>query len=179
MKLIASTLFAALLAGLFSTASGCKKPVNPNYETPLATMQSLFRAYGIEKMTELEIQQRIAAQQRFSVEDEALFMDAFEDVQSDADQGLTGYIFGRSAPVKDSLVVRVQDDTAFVTVKGHDELEPIVLLKANDEWKISLKRSVPEEIRLRLYDVYRRAKDREDRAVKEATAARKQSDSAN
>ncbi len=161
MRVVLSVCLAALLV------AACKKyETSSDFESPNATLQSLFRAYGVTEIPEAEIQRRLQARERFDLRDEALFRSCFSDWQGEHDQGLGGYVFGRLVAGKDHLTVEVDEGIARVrTAADAAEVEPVVLLQTDDGWKIDLRQSVPAELRQQLYEVYRRARRAERKAL--------------
>lgn len=154
----------AVLAALL--LASCKsEPAPTGFESPSATIDSLFRAYGVRDMTQQEARRRLEARERFELRDEALFRSCFSDWQGEHDHGLGGFVFGQLVAAKDELQIGVQEKIAEVRVaSASSELQPIILVKQGEAWKIDLRQSVPPQIRQSLYEVYRRAR----RAEREA-----------
>lgn len=160
--LLVSALVAPLAVGLAS----CKRePAPAGFESPSATIDSLFRAYGVRDMTQDEARRRLQARERFELLDPALFRSCFSDWQGEHDQALGGYVFGQLVAAKDELGISAEDDRAEVrATSASDELQPIVLVKQHRAWKIDLRESVPARVRQSLYEVYRRARRAERNA---------------
>ena len=161
MRTILGVCVAVLLV------AACKaNSISSDFESPNATLQSLFRAYGVEETPEAEIQRRLQARERFDLLDEELFRSCFSDWQGEHDQGLGGYVFGRLAAGKDHLELEVSDSLARVRSAAEPaEVEPVVLVQTEHGWKIDLRQSVPDELRRQLYEVYRRARRAERKAL--------------
>lgn len=158
-----SVLIAAL--ALFLMASCKRDPVPTGFESPSATIDSLFRAYGVQDISQNEARRRLEARERFELRDQALFQSCFSDWQGEHDHGLGGFVFGQLVAAKDELQISIEDGTAQVrAASASRELQPIVLVKQAGAWKIDLRQSVPPQIRQSLYEVYRRAR----RAEREA-----------
>jgi hypothetical protein len=158
-----SVLIAAL--ALFLMASCKRDPVPTGFESPSATIDSLFRAYGVQDISQNEARRRLEARERFELRDQALFQSCFSDWQGEHDHGLGGFVFGQLVAAKDELQISIEDGAAQVrAASASRELQPIVLVKQAGAWKIDLRRSVPPQIRQSLYEVYRRAR----RAEREA-----------
>jgi len=150
------------LASLASCTSD-KPPTG--FESPSATIDSLFRAYGVQDMTQDEARRRLQARERFELLDPALFRSCFSDWQGEHDQALGGFVFGQLVAAKQDMKIELDEDTARVQVApASPELKPIVLVKQDSAWKIDLRQSVPAQIRQSLYEVYRRARRAERRA---------------
>ncbi len=145
--------------------SSCKtKSVSSAFESPKATIDTLFRAYDVRDIPQTEIRRRLQARERFELVDQNLFRSCFSDWQGVHDQGLGGFIFGQLVAAKDELTIDVKGDTARVRASSSaPEVSPVVLIKQDAGWKIDLRQSVPSDIRQRLYEVYRRARRAERR----------------
>jgi len=157
-----------LLLAVFAVASltYCTRDKAPTgFESPSATIDSLFRAYGVQDMTQDEARRRLQARERFELLDPALFRSCFSDWQGEHDQALAGFVFGQLVAAKQEMKIELDEDTARVQVApASPELKPIVLVKQDFAWKIDLRQSVPPQIRQSLYEVYRRARRAERRA---------------
>ena len=156
-------LSAALLTLLLASCKG--EPAPTGFESPSATIDSLFRAYDVQDMTQVEARRRLAARERFELRDPELFRTCFSDWQGEHDQALGGFVFGQLVAAKDELEISIDDGLAQVRVAPEgSEMQPIVLVKQQRAWKIDLRQSVPPRIRQSLYEVYRRARRAERRA---------------
>ena len=140
--------------------TSCKsEPVSSAFESPSATIDTLFRAYDVQDVPQAEIRRRLQARERFELVDGNLLRSCFSDWQGEHDQGLGGFVFGQLAAAKDELMVDIQGDTAYVRASSSaPDYEPIVLIKQDAGWKIDLRKSIPPDIRQRLYEVYRHAR---------------------
>lgn len=137
----------------------------PGFESPTATIGSLFRAYGVQDMTQDEARRRLQARERFELLDPALFRSCFSDWQGEHDQALGGFVFGQLVAAKQDMKIDVDVDVARVQVApDSSEVKPVVLVKRHLAWKIDLRQSVPPQVRQSLYEVYRRARRAERRA---------------
>ncbi len=150
---------------VFAIAS-CKSESAPTgFESPSATIDSLFRAYGVQDISQDEARRRLQARERFELLDPRLFRSCFLDWQGEHDHALGGFVFGQLVAAKDELELTAEDDAVQVrAASASTELQPIVLVKQNEAWKIDLRRSVPPKIRQSLYEVYRRARKAERQA---------------
>ena len=149
-----------------AVAMGCKaKTGSPEFASPNATIETLFKAYDVKDVSQSEIRRRLSARERFKLYDEALFRECFSDWQGDHDQGLGGFVFGQLVAAKDELTIDIEGDTARVRPGvAPSDLPPIILIKQVDGWKIDLRQSIPPDIRQQLYEVYRRASRAERQA---------------
>ncbi len=146
-------------------ASCTSDPPPAGFESPSATIRSLFRAYEVQDMTQSEARRRLAARERFELRDPELFRSCFSDWQGEHDQALGGFVFGQLVAAKDELEISIEDEVARVRVAPEEsEMQAIVLVKQHRAWKIDLRQSVPPQIRQSLYEVYRRARRAERRA---------------
>ena len=158
-----SVILAA--AAVFVIASCKSEPVPTGFESPSATIDSLFRAYDVQDISQDEARRRLQARERFKLLDEGLFQSCFSDWQGDHDHALGGFVFGQLVAAKDELEISIEDDTARVrAASASKDLQPIVLVMRNAAWKIDLRQSVPPKIRQSLYEVYRRARRAERQA---------------
>jgi hypothetical protein len=146
--------------------ASCTRNTEPvGFDTPEATINTLFRAYGVEKMSQDEARRRLQARERFELLDNELFRSCFGDWQGEHDHALGGFVFGQLVAAKEDLAVSVEGDVAQVAVAPESSgMEPIVLEKLDGAWKIDLRKSVPPQIRQSLYEVYRRARRAERQA---------------
>lgn len=158
-----SLFFAAFAALLLASCKTEKAPVE--FESPSATIDSLFRAYGVQDMSQAEARRRLQARERFELLDPALFRSCFSDWQGEHDQALGGFVFGQLVAAKEDMKIEAEEDVARVAVAPQSsDIQPIVIVKQNLAWKIDLRQSVPPRIRQSLYEVYRRARRAERRA---------------
>jgi len=157
-------LTLAVLAALL--VASCKREAPPSgFESPSATIDSLFRAYGVQDMSQQEARRRLQAHERFELLDSNLFRTCFSDWQGEHDQALGGFVFGQLVAGKDELEIKLEDDLAEVRAASASvELAPIIVVKQDRAWKIDLRKSVPAQVRQGLYEVYRRARRVERKA---------------
>lgn len=146
--------------------ASCTRDAPPvGFETPEATIQTLFRAYGVDDMSQDEARRRLAARERFELLDGALFRSCFSDWQGEHDQALGGFVFGQLVAAKEDLRVSVDGNVAEVVVSPEaPDIAPVVVVKHENAWKIDLRKSVPPQVRQSLYEVYRRARRAERQA---------------
>lgn len=144
----------------------CKsEPAPVGFESPSATVDSLFRAYGVQEMTQAEARRRLQARERFELLDGDLFRSCFSDWQGEHDQALGGFIFGQLVAAKEDMKISMNGDVAKVEVApDNPDIQPVVIVKQLNAWKIDLRQSVPAKIRQGLYEVYRRARRAERQA---------------
>jgi hypothetical protein len=148
---------------LLASCEGEKAPAG--FESPSSTIDSLFRAYGVEDMSQAEARRRLQARERFELLDPELFRSCFVDWQGEHDHALGGFVFGQLVAAKEDMKLQVEEDVARVEVAPESSgMQPIVIVKQNLAWKIDLRKSVPPRIRQELYEVYRRARRAERRA---------------
>jgi hypothetical protein len=163
---VRTALQALVTVALIASIASCKTEKAPEgFESPSAAIDSLFRAYGVQDMTQDEARRRLQARERFDLLDPALFRSCFSDWQGEHDQALGGFVFGQLVAAKEDMKIHVEGEVARVEVASpSSEVKPIVLVKQNLAWKIDLRESVPPRIRQSLYEVYRRARRAERRA---------------
>lgn len=165
-RTVPAHLAACALTIALSALPGCREQHDKRFDTPAATIDALFRSYGIAELSEAEVRARLQARERFELRDPRLHRECFADWRGEQDQGLAGYVFGRLAAAKDHLRIDVEGDLAQITpgIEGAAQ-EATVLVRQDGAWKIALRQSVPEEVRQQLYQVYRRARLRERKAA--------------
>lgn len=160
MRILSAVIMALLVLG------SCKsEPQQTGFESPRATIDSLFAAYGVRDMSQQEARRRLQARERFELRDAQLFRSCFSDWQGEHDHALGGFVFGQLVAAKEDLEIEIAKDSARVLVAPPSaEVQPIVLLEREGAWKIDLRQSVPPQVRQSLYEVYRRARRAERRA---------------
>jgi hypothetical protein len=158
-SLVLATCTVALVAS-------CKTEQAPTgFESPSATIDSLFAAYGVQEMSQNEARRRLQARERFELLQPDLFRSCFSDWQGEHDQALGGFVFGQLVAAKEELEISIEHDVATVRVApASSKIQPIVVVKQNHAWKIDLRQSIPPKIRQSLYEVYRRARRAESHA---------------
>ena len=151
---------------LIASCGSCKSELVPTgFESPSATIDSLFRAYGVQDISQDEARRRLQARERFELLDKQLFQSCFSDWQGEHDHALGGFVFGQLVAGKDELQITAEGDVAKVrAASASPELQSVVLVKHQEAWKIDLRQSVPAKVRQSLYEVYRRARRAERQA---------------
>ncbi len=153
------------MVAVFFVASCKTESVPTGFESPSATIDSLFRAYDVQGISQDEARRRLQARERFELINAPLFRSCFADWQGEHDHALGGFVFGQLVAAKDELKITVVEETAKVrAASASPELSPIVLVERGGAWKIDLRQSVPLKIRQCLYEVYRRARRAERQA---------------
>jgi hypothetical protein len=152
------TVIAASCVLLALTACKRQQTVT-GFESPRATVDSLFRAYGVQDISQAEARRRLQARERFDLLDPNLFRSCFSDWQGEHDQALGGFVFGQLIAAKEDMKIERREQTAQILVApSSSEVQPIVLVEQDGAWRIDLRQSVPPQIRQTLYEVYRRAR---------------------
>jgi len=125
----------------------------------MATVETLFAAFGVEALDEASIRDRMQRGRRFHLQDPASFRACFADWERPEDEGLAGFVFGGLAASKDNLRLTLTEGeaTVFPLVNEQNEGRPVILRQLEGEWKIVLRQSVPASVRRRLYEVHRRS----------------------
>jgi hypothetical protein len=160
---VRSLIYAAVAVLLIASCTG--DPAPTGFESPSATIDSLFRAYGVREISQDEARRRLQARERFELLDPALFRSCFSDWQGEHDHALGGFVFGQLVAGKDELEIKAESKFAEVrAASASKELQPIVLVEQDGAWKIDLRKSVPPQVRQSLYEVYRRARRAERQA---------------
>lgn len=158
-RLLLSALSVLLLA------HGCgEDDADPRFATPEATVGTLLESYGVDRMSQDDIQESMRKRARFELRDEQAYRACFGDWNGPQDEGLAGFVFGTVAAGKDQLEVEREGDRARVYPDPERRDRSVVLVEREGEWKISLRDSVPSSVREALTEEYRRMSDRNRRA---------------
>jgi hypothetical protein len=138
----------ALVLGFALGCEGATTTVDVRYSTPEHTITTLFTSYGLEELSQDEVRQRMASNGRFELRDRDTYLSCFADLETPTDEGLAGFVLGALAAGKDELRTSIANDRAIVSPRpGFD----VVLHREDDgRWLISLRESVPDEVRTRL-----------------------------
>ena len=148
-----------------ASASCTSEPKPTGFESPSAAIDSLFRAYDVQDISQEEARRRLQGRERFELLDESLFKSCFSDWQGEHDHALGGFVFGQLVAAKDELKIAVDEGSARVrAASASPDMQPIVLVDRDGAWKIDLRQSVPPRVRQSLYEVYRRARRAERKA---------------
>jgi hypothetical protein len=164
-------LVCALLAGSAVAVTACEgavTEVDARFSTPEHTVRTLFGAYGVEDLSQQEIRDRMTTHGRFELRDRESYLACFADLETTADEGLAGFVFGALAAGKDELRTTITNDRA--TVSPRENMNVVLLRGEDGRWRISLRESVPDEVRTRLGVVAADAERRERRGI--STGAR-------
>lgn len=149
-------LGVALLLG----AAGCgsEEPTDTRFLTPQATIDTLFDTFGIKDLSQDEVRRIMAERKHFHLNDPDTYRECFADYRGPQDEGLAGFVFGAMAAAKDDLRITMDEDTARIFPTSDETAGRMVVMHLQEGgWKISLRESVPNEIRRQLYSVYQRA----------------------
>ena len=113
-----------------ASASCTSEPKPTGFESPSAAIDSLFRAYGVQDISQEEARRRLQGRERFELLDESLFKSCFSDWQGEHDHALGGFVFGQLVAAKDELEDRRRGGSARVrAASASPELQPIVLVE--------------------------------------------------
>ena len=158
-RLVAASILLAVSLG----ACGGDAEADPRRASPESTVELLMRLYGVDGMSQADIQQHMRTHGNFELSDQRTFDECFVDHDGPEDEGLAGYVFGVLAAGKDELrVVRVQG-RAFVYPNPERNDRYVVLVEEDEEWKVLLSESVPRDIQRRLREEYERIERRKQR----------------
>jgi len=151
----ASTASLAAWAVLGSLAGGCGGPApDPRFATPNKTVETLLGAYGLDGVSQDEIQRRLRARQQFRLEDPAAYRACFIELEGEVSEAYAGFVVGALAAGRDDIRVTIVDDVANVFPTSRVR---VVMKRTDAGWKIDLEQSVPAEIRAQFQDIARRA----------------------
>ncbi len=143
------TLAACWLALL--AMAGCGEetvPADLRLITPMATLETLFDAYGIATLPQEEIDRRLEIGRTFHLNDPGAMQACFDDWEGPESEAFAGYVFGNLIETKDDLVATIRGDEATVMAgAAENRTRPVVMVRDAQGWRISLSRSVPQSIR--------------------------------
>lgn len=145
-------------------ACGEEHDPDPRFATPEATLHTLLSTYGVEGMSQQEIREVMRQRGRFRLRDEQTYRACFDDYEGPHHEGLAGFVFGTVAAGKDQLEVTNVQGKAHVFPNPDRRDRSVVLIERDGEWKISLRESVPSEVRKALLSEYQRVSERNRRA---------------
>ncbi len=149
----AVTPLAVWLALGLSTGCSSSAP-DPRFATPNKTVETLLGAYGLDGVSQEEIQRRLRARQPFRLHDPATFHACFTSFEGDVSEAYSGFVVGALAAGRDDIRVTIIDDVAHVFPTSRVR---VVMKRTDAGWKIDLEQSVPAEIRTQFQDIARRA----------------------
>ena len=157
---------AAVLSLVIALGLGCgeEQEPDPRFASPEATLDTLLASYGVEQMSQEEIQQHMREQGRFQLRDEQTYRLCFDDYDGPQSEGLAGFVFGTVAAAKDELRINHVQGNVHVFPSSERNDRYVVLVERDGEFKISLRESVPPSIRRTLLGQYERIRSRNQRA---------------
>ena len=151
------TVVAALVASaVLGACFGCSgtTPPDPRFATPAKTVETLLGAYGLDGVSQHEIQRRLRARQPFRLSDAAAYHACFTEFDGEASEAYAGFVVGALAAGREDIRVTIIDDVANVYPTPRVR---VVMKRTETGWKIDLEQSVPAEIRAQFRDIARRA----------------------
>ena len=141
---------------LVIAACGDEVAPDPRLTTPLATIDTLFAAYGVGDLGQEEIDRRLALERRFHLSDPEALRLCFADWDEPFSEGLAGYVFGSLIIAKDDLSATIREDEAVVAIRDPARRSrPVVLVREALGWRILLERSVPANARAQIEQKWR------------------------
>jgi hypothetical protein len=159
-------VLALLSTVLAASLVGCEEePEDVRFATPEATIRTLLATYGVQDMSQEEIQRHMRGRGGFELRDEVTYRMCFTDYTGPEHEGFAGYVFGTIAAGKDQLrVVRVEGRVH--VYPNPDRVDRYVVLDEGDDglWRITLNDSVPADIKRALLAEYERISTRAKRA---------------
>jgi hypothetical protein len=144
----------------YDVLAGCRGE-DARFSTPEATIATLFRSYGVDRLPESAVRARLAARAKFTLRDAATYERCFADFHPNVDDGVAGFVFGRLVSAKDHLAFSREGDAAAVRLPG-DESAPaarVVLRDRGDGFRIVLAETVPANVAAQLRAIERRARE--------------------
>lgn len=156
MRTSARAVRVALAASfVLGAIAGCGSPApDPRFATPAKTVETLLGAYGLDGVSQQEIQRRLRARQPFRLQDAAAYHACFTEFQGEVSEAYAGFVVGALAAGREDIRVTIIDDVANVFPTPRVR---VVMKRTDAGWKIDLEQSVPAEIRAQFQDIARRA----------------------
>lgn len=150
------TARVALMA-LALAAAACGDKADPRFESARGAVMTLLRTHALDAMPEADVAAHMRSGGKLTMKSEEEFRACFADYKTAADEGLAGFVLGRLAPRKDSLLVEEKGDRAEVRIKNTAQKAPVaVLVRREGNWRFSLEESVPADLKQRLRELYQR-----------------------
>jgi len=153
-----------LLASLWASAGCGSEPRDVRFDTPEATLDTLLGSFGIADMTQEEVQRHMRSRGRFELADEATYHACFIDWDGPHSEALAGYVFGTVAAGKDQLRIARVGDRVHVYPDPERRERYVVMVDEGVGYRISLRDSVPAEVRRALLAEHERIETRVRRA---------------
>lgn len=162
---LAARRLAHLLVVTPLVLSACQDaPRDARFDTPEDTVATLLGSFGVDEQTQEEVQRHLRNRGRFDLQDEATYHACFLDFGGPASEGLAGYVFGVVAAGKDQLrFARVGEEVHVFPDPDSRELR-VVMVDGEAGYRISLRQSVPAEVRRALIAEHERIDARNRRA---------------
>lgn len=115
------------------------------FSTPEHTVETLLGTYGLNDLPQEQIQRQIVQRGAFELRDRETWRQCFADLDQPGGEGMAGYVLGLLAAGRDDLRFEIAEDHAYAFPR---EGVRVVLVEGEDgAWRISLARSVPEDVR--------------------------------
>lgn len=138
-------LICAVLITMIAGCEGAVRTSDPRFSTPERTVATLLASYELDRLSQEEVRERIAAHRRFELADREAFEACFADFGAGpAIEGLAGWVLGALAAGKDELRTTITGDRATVSPR---EGVRIVMRLEDGAWRIVIAESVPEDVR--------------------------------
>lgn len=139
-------------------------PRDVRFDDPEATIATLLGAFGVADMAQEEVQRQLRSRGRFELRDEETYHACFVDFDGPASEGLAGYVFGTIAAGKDQLRIARVGDKVHVYPDPDRRERYVVMFNSDVGYRISLRESVPAEVRRALLAEHERIDTRNRRA---------------
>lgn len=166
VAVVAVVAVLAAAAAVALSLGGCEEePKDARFATPEATIRTLLSTYGVQDMSQEEIQRHMRGRGRFELRDEVTYRMCFVDYAGSEHEGFAGYVFGTIAAGKDQIRI-VHVEGRVHAYPDPDRVERYVVLDEGDDglWRINLGESVPADVKRALLAEYERISNRQKRA---------------
>lgn len=140
-----------LVATLALAACGPTSSADPRFATPERTVETMLAAHGAAGLSGAAIQARMASEGALPIVDREAYAACFVDRDEPGGEALAEYVFGMIAAAKDDLRYETIAERGAVIVRPGVR---VAMRRGRDgAYRISLRESVPEDVRRRLGDV--------------------------
>lgn len=140
----ASVRFVFALA-LLGCGDGDVQSTDSRFATPERTVETLLGTYGLNDMPQEQITQMIVQRGAFELRDHDTWAECFADLEQPGGEGMAGYVLGLLAAGRDQLRYETAGEYGYAFPR---EGVRVVFVHLDDgTYRISLRQSVPDEVR--------------------------------
>ena len=149
---------AAALLVLASCGGDDVTSTDARFSTPEHTVQTLLGTYGLNDLPQARIQEQIVQHGAFQLRDRETWQACFADLDQPGGEGMAGYVLGLLAAGRDDLRFETAGERAYAFPR--EGVRVVMIRGADNTFRISLRESVPDEVRNGLLTVEQNAQHR-------------------